>query len=74
MVFLSFSAVAKSFACAIHKFQRVTSNNKAFCIDSALQNLVNCVATTKPKNLSLFDVFKKTRVARSTSSRFYDAF
>lgn len=58
----------ESFAYAIHKFQRDTSNKKIFCINSALQELDNCVAATKPKD-PLLDVSKKKN--KSSKIRFF---
>ena len=73
MAFLSLSAEAKSLARAIHEFQHDTGNKKASHIDSALQELVDCVAATEPINSPLLGVSKrKTRAATSASSRFYD--
>lgn len=73
MAFLSLSAEAKSLAHAIHKFQHNISNKKAFHIDSALQEFINRLAVTELLNSSLLDVLKKkTRVAISTSSCFYN--
>lgn len=75
MAFYSHSVKVKSLAHAIHKFQHNTGNKKASCINFTLQELVNCVAATKPINLPLFDVSKrKTKVAVSASSCFYDFF
>lgn len=75
MAFLSLLAEAKDLARAIYQFQRDMGNKKAFCINSILQKLVNRIATTKLFNLLHLDVPKrKTRVASSVSSRFYDYF
>lgn len=73
MTFLSFSREAKSLAHNIYEIQYDTSNRKAFHIDLALQDLVNCVAATKSKDSPLLDIFKRrTRAAKSASSCFYD--
>lgn len=50
-----------------------TGNQKASCIDSVLQGLVDCIVVIEPLNLSLFNApKKKTRVIISASSCFYD--
>lgn len=74
MAFRSLPAEAESLACAIHEFQLNTGNKKASCINPTLQELVNRVAATEPINRPLISVSKrKTRVATSASSRFYDS-
>lgn len=73
MSFLPLLGEVKSFARAIHKFQHDTGNKKTSCINSALQDFVDYVTATELKDLPLLDVFKKkTRAARSGSSRFYN--
>lgn len=75
MAFFPLLAKAKSLAHAIYKFQYNIGNKKTFYINLTSQNFVNCVASTKHKDLLLFDISKrKTRVARSASSCFYNSF
>lgn len=74
MTSLSLPVEAESFAQAIHKFQRDTGNKKASCIESTLQELINRIAATEPKNSPVLDILKnKTIASASTSSRFYDS-
>lgn len=74
MAFYSLPAETKSLARTIYKFKHNTGNKKAFCMDSTLQELVNCVAAIGPINPPLLDVPKKRiKVAASASSRFYDS-
>ena len=74
MALLFLPVEAESLACVIHEFQRDIGNKKASRIESTLQELVDRIAATKPKNPLLLDVLKrKTRVAASTFSCFYDS-
>lgn len=74
MALLSLLAEAESLVRAIHKFQRDTGHKKASRIESTLQEIVDRVATTEPKNPPHLDVPKrKTRAASSASSCFYDS-
>ncbi len=74
MASLSLPAKAESLARAIHEFQRNIGNKKASRIESTLQELVDRIAATEPKNSPLLNVSKrKTRASASTSSRFYDS-
>lgn len=75
MAFFSLPTEAKRLARTIYKFPRNIGNKKASCIEFTLQELVDHIATIKPINPPLFDIFKrKTRAAASTSSCFYNSF
>lgn len=74
MVFFFFSAEAKSLVRAIYKFQRNIDHKNTFCINFALQKLVDYIAIITLLNLPLFDTPKrKTRVAIFAFSRFYNS-
>ncbi len=75
MAFRSLLAEAKSLARAIYKFQRNTGNKKIPYINPTLSELIDRVSVTKPINPHLLDIpKKKTKVAISASSRYYDSF
>ncbi len=64
-----------SFARAIHELQHNTSNKKASLINSTLQRLVERVVVTNLQSSPLLNTPKrKTRIAASASSHFYDLF
>ena len=74
MTFFFLSIEAESLTHAIHEFQYDTSNKIAFCINLILKKLVDCVAATKLINPPLVSISKKkTRVATSASSYFYNS-
>lgn len=74
MAFFSLPAKAESLVHTIHEFQYDTSNKRVFLIEFILQAFVDRIAATEPINPPLLDIPKrKTRVAVSASSYFYDS-